>query len=140
MIDLIFPEIEAVYAKVPCPMKRKDNCIEKIQKLHDKWQKISKIGPNIASETLKAFQTELSQLCDLTPKDATNTISKDRSRDSKQQDEDVRFVLDQRSTRKMSMEPKLDKSFTERQQRIEKRHARSTPSASTSRANSSKSE
>ena len=136
---MIFPEIEAIYSKVPCPMKRKDNCVTKIEKLFEKWRTLSKGGPLVSSSKLSEFQTELLKLCDLSTKDATDVISKDRTRDARQQKEDVEFILDQRTTRKGTLSPTVDKSFSERQQRIEKRKMRSS-SSSTLVAGSSKDE
>ena len=133
---MIFPEIEALYSKVPCPMKRKDNCVTKIEKLFDKWRNLAKFGDNPSSKLLE-FQNELSQLCDLSTKDAIDVISKDRSRDARQQKQDADFMLDQRTTRIGTLSPTVDKSFSERQQRIEKRKMRSS-SSSTSVADSSK--
>ena len=132
MVNLIYPEIEAIYAKVPCPMKRKDTCISKIEKVYKRWQEMDKIGPNTSSSTISAYQEELSRLCDLSAQDAIEMIRKDRARDSKQQEEDVKFLQSQKTDREAKMAPTIDKSFSERQQRIEKRRSRSTASKNTS--------
>ena len=141
LIDQIFPEIEALYAKVPCPMKRKDSCLTKIQNLYEKWRNMTKDVTKSSASTISSFQSELSKLCDLSAKDAIENISKDRQRDPKQQAEDVKFMLDQKTSRKSTLSPQIDQSFSERQQRIEKRKTRSfqsqTTSDSTSKTDSS---
>ena len=128
MATLIYPEIEAIYEKVPCPMKQKVKCIAKIQSVYERWQNMNKDVSKTSSKTISAYQEELSKLCDLSAQNAIEMISKDRSRDSKQQEEDVKFLQSQRTDREAKMAPTIDKSFSERQQRIEKRRSRSTAS------------
>ena len=122
VIDDILPEIEAIYAKVPCPMKKRDKCKAKILNLHEKWQKLSKhVGQSLSESTTASFKEELSSLCDLSAQDAANQISVDRARTPAQRKEDIDFLQDQKTTRKGRLLPGVDQSYVKRKERKEVR-------------------
>ena len=122
VIDYIFPEIEAIYQKVPCPMKRKDKCKAKILKLYDEWQRLSKhVGKGQSDSTTVSFKEQLSILCDLSAQDAVDQIAVDRARTQAQRKEDIDFLQDQKTTRKGTLLPTIDKSYVKRMERKEVR-------------------
>ena len=122
VIDDILPEIEAIYDKVPCPMKRKDKCKAKIVKLHDKWQNLSKnIGNGLPNSAIISFKEELCSLCDLSAQDAVDQIGVDRARTPAQRKQDIDFLQDQKTTRIGKLQPTVDKSYVKRKERKEMR-------------------
>ena len=135
----IYPEIESIYAKLPCPMKRKDKCLEKMLKLYEKWQKLSKnvnTLKNLSDSSKESFKKELASLCDFSAQDALEKISTDRGRTQAQKNEDIQFMKDQNTDRKGKFLPEIDKSFVKKQERKEIRNqevvnALRTPTIST---------
>ena len=122
VIDDILPEIEAIYAKVPCPMKRRDTCKAKILTLYDKWQKLSKhVGKSLSESTTISFKEELLSLCDLSAQDAVDQIAVDRARTQSQRKEDIDFLQDQKTTRQGRLLPGVDQSYVKRKERKEVR-------------------
>ena len=135
LIDRILPEIEFIYSKVPCEIQRKDNCKAKITKLYENWRKYSKnVGKSLPQSTIDSFKDELSKVCDLTRKDTISKIATDRSRTSKQREEDIKFMQNQMTgDRSSRLAPNVDQSFMKRQERksvrsnaLEKRLQKST--------------
>ena len=123
IVDEILPELETIYNSVPCAMKRKDTCKAKILNLYEKWRSMTK---NDGKKSLSAavtlrFKDELSSLCDLLAQDVIHQIEVDRSRTQAQRTEDIKFLQDQKSERKASITPIVDKAFVKRQERKEQR-------------------
>ena len=136
IVDNIFPEIEAIYQKVPVDMQRKDSCKRKIVTLFENWLKHQKNEAKSAPSVVSAFKKELNSLCNLLPADAIDRIAKDRGRTPKQIQEDIKFLQSQMTDRKSSLLPNIDQSFTQRQERILQRQIRSNNVPSTSVSNS----
>ena len=95
IFDCIYPEIEAVYLKIPVKMKRKDRCKIQVLNLYDRWRKMAKNPGQIKSAKSNAFKQELSSLCNFISNDAIDIIAKDKLKSAQQIQEDIAFIKDQ---------------------------------------------
>ena len=123
---LIFKDLSALYAKVPCPIKKEQKCLDQICKLHEKWRKTSKNEHRISRKpgtSISLFDSELNELFDILAKDAENQIRNDRLRSQRTRDEDISFLNDQRTSRKFFFDhpdKKYQCKYASKQERISK--------------------
>ena len=89
----IYHEIENIYSKVPCSMKKKSFCLDKICILYKEWQILNGQRKSSKNRTEK-FQKELKNTCNLVGKNAIHEIKTDKCRDDKRKHEDISFLKD----------------------------------------------
>ena len=96
----ILTETIPIYNKVPCSMKPENKSLDLICSLFDQYRANQK-NPYELSPKVASFKKELSQLCDFTHVNAENDIRNDRLRTDAQKNDDLNFLLDQKTERKM---------------------------------------
>ena len=74
----IYTELCEKYAMIPCPMKKKQNCIQSILKLDAEYFKMAKNISNYKGEDsnlkISLFKQKLEKLCDLSAQNAIEVI------------------------------------------------------------------
>ena len=117
MAEEILEELQEIYQKVPCEMIIKRNGLDKICKLHKSYKtavKNKESSKRLADQIrLKDFKLKLHQICDLIGAKAIVNIQKSGYLTEKEKIDDINFLLDQRSHRKMRFGPVDKKYITE---------------------------
>ena len=117
MAKEILEELQEIYQKVPCEMIIKRNGLDKICKLHESYKtavKNKESSKRLADQIrLKDFKLKLHQICDLIGAKAIVNIQKSGYLTEKEKIDDINFLLDQRSHRKMRFGPVDKKYITE---------------------------
>ena len=107
--DQVFTEMEDIYRRalaIERPTKQAKNCKAQMCKLHDEF-KLARANynhnPSNIQSKVQAFIDKLPQICDLTPRDAEEQISKDRLRSQMKKNQDIAFLHDQRKLRRQAL-------------------------------------
>lgn len=72
-------ELKPLWSRAGIPIKEDKNCIDKVVELWEDYLKLKKIPTNRNQKRLDQFNTERSQLFDLTPTDLYNRMKNTRS-------------------------------------------------------------
>ena len=99
IFGILFGELQQVWAKIPCPVMKKQSFTDKMIKLHDKWRDLTKNFDKLTEQTKNSFEDELKSLCNVAAKNAEHQIRTDRLRTDAQKSQDIEFLLDQGTTR-----------------------------------------
>lgn len=116
-VHLVLDELVEVWARAAIPTKHQKHCVDKLELIHKKWLLLNKNKSRSSqsqTDRENLFITELDKLFDIAHIDAINQI---------RIGEDKKFLIDQRSERKMAMSS-LDKELASKIERAEKRKRR----------------
>lgn len=113
-VHLVLEELMEVWGRAAIPTKNNKHCVEKLEFIHKRWLLLKK-NKSRASQSQtdreNLFTVELDKVFDIAHVDALNQI---------RIEEDKKFLIDQRSERKMAITT-LDQELAAKLERAEKR-------------------